>query len=292
MCNSSCMGGMNRGPILTILTLETSDGQLLGRRCFEVRVCACPGRDRKTEEANSAKLQTGAKQVKKRKSAPATDPDMCKRKSGSSTDEEEVFMLPVKGRERYNMLKKINDALELAEKEAKNKTGLLRNCCRPVESASCKQQNEATATSCNLPSFNRHVMFSVASWPTSLSRRLHDHRVQMNCATPAPLYLPVPRPAGVRRDPSPRNFPVPRPAGVRRDPCPRNLPVPRPAGVRRDPSPLYLPVPHPPGVRRYPQPPVPTRQASCRGPARPHFFCFLFFLLLSSPLPPPVPQAH
>ncbi|XP_055369998.1 cellular tumor antigen p53-like [Betta splendens] len=119
MCNSSCMGGMNRRPILT---LETSDGQLLGRRCFEVRVCACPGRDRKTEEANSAKLQTGAKQVKKRKSAPATDPDMCKRKSGSSTDEEEVLMLPVKGRERYNMLKKINDALELAEKEAKNKT--------------------------------------------------------------------------------------------------------------------------------------------------------------------------
>ncbi|XP_055366280.1 cellular tumor antigen p53-like [Betta splendens] len=105
-----------------ILTLKTSDGQLLGRRCFEVRVCACPGRDRKTEEANSAKLQTGAKQVKKRKSAPATDPDMCKRKSGSSTDEEEVLMLPVKGRERYNMLKKINDALELAEKEAKNKT--------------------------------------------------------------------------------------------------------------------------------------------------------------------------
>ncbi|XP_028990902.1 cellular tumor antigen p53-like isoform X1 [Betta splendens] len=122
MCNSSCMGGVNRRPILTILTLETSDGQLLGRRCFEVRVCACPGRDRKTEEANSAKPQTGAKQVKKRKSAPATDPDMCKRKSSSSTDEEEVLMLPVKGRERYNMLKKINDALELAEKEAKNKT--------------------------------------------------------------------------------------------------------------------------------------------------------------------------
>ncbi|XP_045920360.1 cellular tumor antigen p53 [Micropterus dolomieu] len=124
MCNSSCMGGMNRRPILTILTLETPEGLVLGRRCFEVRVCACPGRDRKTEEDNSAKLQNGTKQTKKRKSAPPPDTSLKKTKSASSAEEEdkEVFTLRVHGRERYEMLKKINDGLELLDKESKSKT--------------------------------------------------------------------------------------------------------------------------------------------------------------------------
>ncbi|KAF7663850.1 hypothetical protein LDENG_00198730 [Lucifuga dentata] len=123
MCNSSCMGGMNRRPILTILTLETPEGVVLGRRCFEVRVCACPGRDRKTEENNFIKAQSG--KMKKKKSMPAPDATVVKKaKSASSADEEdkEVFVLQVRGRERFAMLKKINDGLELLDKEQrKNK---------------------------------------------------------------------------------------------------------------------------------------------------------------------------
>ncbi|CAJ1086192.1 cellular tumor antigen p53 [Xyrichtys novacula] len=126
MCNSSCMGGMNRRPILTILTLETPEGHVLGRRCFEVRVCACPGRDRKTEEENHGKAKTEAKPIKKRKSAPAPDPSSFKRtKSASSAEEDdkETFVLHVRGKERFEMLKKINDGLELLDKEkAKTKS--------------------------------------------------------------------------------------------------------------------------------------------------------------------------
>lgn len=124
MCNSSCMGGMNRRPILTILTLETPDGRVLGRRCFEVRVCACPGRDRKTEEENSMKNENGTKQTKKRKSAPTPDMTSAKKaKSWSSAEEEdkEMFTLQIRGRKRYEILKKINDGLELLDKESKVK---------------------------------------------------------------------------------------------------------------------------------------------------------------------------
>ncbi|KAL1270847.1 hypothetical protein QQF64_029863, partial [Cirrhinus molitorella] len=112
MCNSSCMGGMNRRPILTILTLETFDGQVLGRRCFEVRVCACPGRDRKTEEDNLKKITgemvTGTKRKRQisdqlKEALPAAGPE--------STDE--IYILHIRGKERFEMLRTINASLEL-----------------------------------------------------------------------------------------------------------------------------------------------------------------------------------
>ncbi|XP_066507989.1 cellular tumor antigen p53 isoform X2 [Hoplias malabaricus] len=121
MCNSSCMGGMNRRPILTIITLETQDGHLLGRRTFEVRICACPGRDRKTEESNfrsqqeaknSSKTQTSNKRALKDASS---RPEGSKKAKTSGSSDEEIYTLQIRGRKRYEFLKEINDSLELSD---------------------------------------------------------------------------------------------------------------------------------------------------------------------------------
>ena len=49
MCFSSCASGPSRRPVEVIFTLE-KDGETLGRRVIEIRVCVCPGRDRKSYE--------------------------------------------------------------------------------------------------------------------------------------------------------------------------------------------------------------------------------------------------
>ncbi|XP_023697325.1 tumor protein p73 isoform X2 [Paramormyrops kingsleyae] len=123
MCNSSCVGGMNRRPILIIITLEMRDGQVLGRRSFEGRICACPGRDRKADEDHFREQQALNDNVAKNsntskrtfKQTPASIPgpavNFKKRRHG----EEEIYYIPVRGRENFDILMKIKDSLELVE---------------------------------------------------------------------------------------------------------------------------------------------------------------------------------
>ncbi|XP_060115400.1 tumor protein p73 isoform X2 [Heteronotia binoei] len=123
MCNSSCVGGMNRRPILIIITLETRDGQVLGRRSFEGRICACPGRDRKADEdhyreqqaLNESAAKNGNPNKRTFKQSPQGIPALGagikKRRHG----EEETYYVPVHGRENFEILMKIKESLELVE---------------------------------------------------------------------------------------------------------------------------------------------------------------------------------
>ncbi|XP_037684632.1 tumor protein p73 [Choloepus didactylus] len=123
MCNSSCVGGMNRRPILLIITLETRDGQVLGRRSFEGRICACPGRDRKADEDHFREQQalsdsaakSGAASKRAFKQSPPAIPALGSNVKRRRPGDEDMYYMPVRGRENFEVLMKIKEGLELVE---------------------------------------------------------------------------------------------------------------------------------------------------------------------------------
>ncbi|XP_052072160.1 cellular tumor antigen p53-like isoform X3 [Mytilus californianus] len=118
MCLGSCVGGPNRRPIQIVLTLE-KDNQVLGRRAVEVRICACPGRDRKADE--KAALPPSKQSPKKGNKVniineiTTVTPGGKKRKA-----EDEPFTLTVRGRENYEILCRLRDSLELSSMVPQN----------------------------------------------------------------------------------------------------------------------------------------------------------------------------
>ncbi|XP_037002741.2 tumor protein p73 isoform X3 [Artibeus jamaicensis] len=123
MCNSSCVGGMNRRPILIIITLETRDGQVLGRRSFEGRICACPGRDRKADEdhyreqqaLNESAAKSGAPSKRAFKQSPPAIPALGASVKKRRHGDEDMYYMHVRGRENFEILMKVKESLELME---------------------------------------------------------------------------------------------------------------------------------------------------------------------------------
>ncbi|XP_046280700.1 tumor protein p73 isoform X3 [Marmota monax] len=123
MCNSSCVGGMNRRPILIIITLETRDGQVLGRRSFEGRICACPGRDRKADEdhyreqqaLNESATKSVAAGKRAFKQSPPAIPTLGSSVKKRRHGDEDVYYMHVRGRENFEILMKVKESLELME---------------------------------------------------------------------------------------------------------------------------------------------------------------------------------
>lgn len=112
-CFLSCVGGLNRRQIQVVFTLE-NNGQILGRQVIDVRVCACPGRDRKGEEKQASEKQS--KKPSKRGSKVTSSFEVTtiggkKRK----TEDEQIYTIFVKGKEKYDLLMKIKESLDLME---------------------------------------------------------------------------------------------------------------------------------------------------------------------------------
>ena len=111
MCFSSCVGGLNRRPLQVVFTLE-HEGEVLGRQSVEVRICACPGRDKKGEE--NAIFPTPKPVKRGYSSASALGQSVAKKAKMATGGCKEEFTLVVRGRENYEMLCRLRDSLELA----------------------------------------------------------------------------------------------------------------------------------------------------------------------------------
>ncbi|XP_052819431.1 tumor protein 63-like isoform X2 [Mya arenaria] len=151
MCLGSCVGGPNRRPLQIVFTLE-KDNQVLGRRCVEVRICACPGRDRKADERGSLPpmVSGGVKKSQMPKFSMGTEiTTVSSGKKRKFEDDEQTFTLTVRGRENYDMLCKIRDSLEIAALLPQNQLQSLKQ--KQVEVQRQSSSIQAATSSARIP---------------------------------------------------------------------------------------------------------------------------------------------
>ncbi|XP_068247070.1 uncharacterized protein [Palaemon carinicauda] len=106
MCLGSCVGGINRRPIAIILTLENVLGQVCGRKVIDVRVCACPTRDIRTDEQallNKGGKRRGSSHQDKTLQPPRKKPKI-ELKAEPQDDDNRTFTITVRGRKVYEFM--------------------------------------------------------------------------------------------------------------------------------------------------------------------------------------------
>jgi len=125
MCLSSCIGSLNRRQTKLIFTLETLNGNEVGRYSVDVRICSCPGRDIKSEEEKFASDQpNGANsglipihlpmfksKSKKRKQSAATAEHS--NPTSSVDDKDKIYNLSreIRGKENFEMVRDVVDRM-------------------------------------------------------------------------------------------------------------------------------------------------------------------------------------
>ncbi|XP_064092030.1 cellular tumor antigen p53-like isoform X3 [Macrobrachium nipponense] len=112
MCLGSCVGGINRRPIAIILTLENGLGQVFGRKVIDVRVCACPTRDIRTDElalSNKGGKRRGSSHQEKTLPPPRKKPKV-EPKVEPQDDDNKLFTIVVRGRKLYDFLTLVKES--------------------------------------------------------------------------------------------------------------------------------------------------------------------------------------
>lgn len=143
MCRNTCVGGVNRRATEVVFLLQ-HEGQELGRCVVEVKVCACPGRDRRHDETALVKrlsmetvkssARTGQHSgsgghAKALKPSLDTTLNLSTVEEHDPASEDQWYSIRVKGKSNFEILKRVAEGLELrsAQKLKKRKLTDTRN---------------------------------------------------------------------------------------------------------------------------------------------------------------------
>lgn len=128
MCLNSCAGYINRRATNLFFILRSPEGREIARRVVEVKVCACPLRDRRRDDRNN-KREFSIVHKPSCSTVPADDRLAGTGHISSDADatsrrkhgKRKVYTIEVYDKDRYELLRKIRDALETYEAAKKKK---------------------------------------------------------------------------------------------------------------------------------------------------------------------------